>query len=239
MTILSALQSAAIRLYGRKPPTFFGATDKFALELTDLINEVAQDVQKYQDWQALIRVATVTGDGSATDFPLPDGYDRMLVKTDLQDTQMWPWGYFPYQDINTFLFDEARNFQPYPGGWIIYNNRVRFSPAPLSGAVANFPYITSASVRDTQTGEYKSAFTADTDEWLLPERLLTLGLVWRWRENKGLATNDQDAFIKALDEYAAKDKGSVIIRRNGYSTGALRTYPAWPWPLGGNGYEIV
>lgn len=239
MTILSALQSAAVRLIGRKPTTFFDAQGKFELELADLVNEVAADVQKYHDWQALVRVAVITGDGTSTDFPLPDGYDRMLVKTDLQDTQYWPWGYYPYQDINSFLFDEARNFQPYPGGWIIYNNRVRFVPAPFSAAEATFPYITSSAVRDTSTGAMKASFTADTDEWLLPERLLTLGLVWRWRENKGLATADQEAFTKALDEYAGKDAGSIILRRNGYATAGLRTHTAWPYSLGGNGYQIV
>lgn len=238
MAILSALQSASIRLFGRKPTTFFGAQGKFELELTDLINEVAQDVQKYQDWQALVRVATVTGDGEVTSFPLPDDYDRMLVVSDVQDTQYWPWGYYPYNDINMFLFDEARNFQPYPGGWIIYQNRVRFVPAPPTSAQATFPYITSASVKDTQTGQTKTAFTTDTDEWMLPERLLTLGLVWRWRENKGLATNDQEAFIKALDEYGTKDKGSRPIRRNGSRLGGLNTHLAWPYALG-NGYQIV
>lgn len=237
--ILDALQSASVRLFGRKPTSFFGATGKFEMELTDLINEVAQDVQKYQDWQALIRIATVTGDGTTNDFPLPDDYDRMLVNASLQDSQYWPWGYYPYQDINSFLFDEARDFQPYPGGWIIYNNRVRFVPAPVASASATFPYITSSAVRDTISGSPKASFNLDTDEWLLPERLLTLGLVWRWRENKGLATNDQEAFNKALDEYAGKDKGSLIIRRNGYSTGSLRTHAAWPYLLGGNGYQIV
>src|SRR3546814_14852216 len=67
-----------------------------------------------------------------------------------------------------------------------------------------------------------------SDTFLLPERLLTLGLVWRWRENKKLdATGDQEAFIKALDEYAAKDKGSRVIR----SRSRLRlpgTHIAWP-----------
>src|SRR3546814_12483301 len=52
-----------------------------------------------------------------------------------------------------------------------------------------------------------------SDTFLLPERLLPLGLVWRWRENKKLdATGDQEAFIKALDEYAAKATGSRVIR---------------------------
>lgn len=231
-SILPAMQSAAIRLFGRRPTTFFGGQGKFELELTDLVNEVAKDVQKYQDWQALIRIAQVAGDGTTKDYPLPDDYDRMLTLSDVQDATSWAWGYFAFQNINDFLFEEARGFTPWPGGWIIYNDRLRFSPAPLVAATAQYPYITNLTIRDASTGEMKADFTADTDEWLLPERLLTLGLVWRWRENKGLATNDQDAFIKALDEYADKDRGSVPIRVNSRFN-SLNTRIAYPWTLGG------
>ncbi|WP_030538366.1 hypothetical protein [Sphingobium sp. DC-2] len=214
MAILPALQSAALRLIGRKPTVFFGAAGNFEAEVCDWANEVAQDIAKYQDWQALQRVWTVTGDGSTTEFPLPPDYDRMLQNASLQDLQNWAWGYSGFTDINSFLFDQARGFTPYPGGWIIYGNQLRFSPAPQASG-ATFPYISNqiATAADTSP---KSAFTSDTDSFVLPERLLTLGIVWRWRENKGLdATGDQEAFIKALDEYAAKDKGSQIQRFGG------------------------
>ncbi len=233
MAIKDALQKATIRLVGQKPTTFIGATGRLEMELCDLIDEVATDVFKYRDWQALIRIAEIDGDGSETEFALPADYDRMLVRSDVQDTVNWAWGYSQFFDINEFLFEEARGFMASPGGWIIYGDRIRFSPSPISGAHATYPYLSKfwAKTSGAASGD-KAAFTADTDEFVLPERLLTLGLVWRWRENKKLdASGDQEAFVKALDEYAAKDRGSRIIRSN-----SRRRYPgthlAWPGELG-------
>lgn len=230
MAILSALQSAAIRLFGQKPSAFFASPAKFEMELCDLINEVAEDIVQYRDWQALKRVATMEGDGTETEFSLPADYGRMLVKTDVQDPLNWVWGYSAYADINEFLFMEARGFQPNPGGWIIYADKMRFSPAPTGNAI--FPYITNKWAVSSGSVA-KAAFSDDTDTFLLPERLLTLGLVWRWRENKKLdASGDQEAFIKALDEYASKDGGS---RRYARSRGTMfpNTYLAYPYTLGG------
>lgn len=235
MAILGALQSAAVRLMGQRPTTFFGATQNFEMELCDLINEVAVDIAKYQDWQALVRIETVTGDGTTSAFDLPADYDRMMLNTRVADLTSWFWGYGAYTDINSFLFDEARGFNAYPGGWIIYADQLRFSPAPSDAQVATFPYITNQWATAFSTAP-KSAFDADTDNFLLPERLLTLGLVWRWRENKKLdAMGDQEAFIKALDEYAAKDGGTKVFRRNSRS-GFPGTYPAWPGELGPASY---
>ncbi len=235
MAILAAMQSAAIRLMGQKPATFFGASDTFALEIGDLVNEVATDVAKYQDWQALTRTGTVTGDGATTDFDLPDDYDRMLQNATVADLSSWFWGFGAYSDINAFLYDQARGFTSTPGGWIVYGDQLRFAPAPSASQVATFPYITKNYATDASTNT-KAAFTADTDSFALPERLLTLGLVWRWRENKKLdASGDQEAFVKALDEYAAKDRGARAYRRNG-GRRFPGTHLAWPWALGPSTY---
>jgi hypothetical protein len=205
------MQSAAIRLLGQKPAAFFGdQSTAFILELCDLVNEVAQDIAKYQDWQALTKIAVLSGDGSSTTVELPYDYDRMVLDSDLQAPQNWAWGYTHFLNLNDFVFDQDRGVNLTPGGWTIYGGNLQFSPAP-SGET-KFPYITNAWAVGAD-GTAKIAFTADTDKYLLPERLLTLGLVWRWRENKKLdASGDQEAFIKALDEYAGKDAGSSIIR---------------------------
>lgn len=233
--LLDALQSASIRLLGQKPSAFFNATDKFALELCDLVNEVAQDVVKYRDWQALQSVETLTGDGATSAFPLPADFDRMNVSAGVQNLDSWAWGYSRYGSVDEFLFDQARDFTRVPGGWIIYGDQMRFAPAPPAGQSATFPYISTNIVRDAN-GTPKPKFTADTDTFVLPERLLTLGLVWRWRENKKLdASGDQEAFVKALDEVAAKDGGSKVIRYGGRYSSFRNTYPAWPNLLGSVG----
>lgn len=232
MAILSAMQSAAIRVLGQKPGTFFGSQNTFEMEIADLVNEVAQDVAHYQDWQALVYFAPIAGDGSATSYPLPEDYDRMLLDTRVQDTANWMWGYYHIADMNEYARLRSTGWGGYPGGWTIIGNEMRFAPAPAAGSNSVFPYISSYYARDAGTQQVKPAFTSDSDMFLLPERLLTLGLVWRWREQKKLdAAGDQEAFIKALDEYAAKDKGARVHRSN-----SRRHYPgvgmAWPWELG-------
>lgn len=232
MAILAAMQSAALRVTGDRPTVFFGSTRKTEQELADLANEVAADIAKSHDWQALTSVRTMNGDGTTVLFNLPGDYDRMLVNTDIQDTTSWAWGYRHITDMNDFLYWQARDFQPSPGGWTIYGNAMHFVPAPPDGQNAVFPYISRFYARDSGTQALKGAFDADTDTFLLPERLLTLGLVWRWRENKGLPFDgDQEAFMKAISEYAAKDRGSSVYRRR-----PRMTFPgtalAWPWELG-------
>lgn len=230
MAILTAMQSAATRLLGQKPGAFFGASDKFALEIADLVNEVAIDVAKYQDWQGLTSFATIVGDGSTLAFSLPADYDRMLKTARIEDVTSWFWGYQRILDLSTFMRLRNYGWGPVPGIWAMYGNQIQFTPAPTQSAT--YPYISANWARHAGTQALKPAFTSDTDTYLLPERLLTLGLVWRWREQKKLdASGDQEAFIKALDEYAASDKGGRVYRSN-----ASRRLPgvgiAWPGVLG-------
>lgn len=232
MSALDAMQSAAVRLVGQRPSTFFNAASGavFEMELANLVNEVAADVMKSNDWQALTKVHSLEGDGETTAFTLPGDYDRMLVKSEIQDPTNWAWGYGQAADINAFLTLEARNYSASPGAWIIYADAMRVIPPPTG--TAQFPYISKFYARDPGTLETKGSFTTDSDISLLPERLLTLGLVWRWREDKKLDfTGDQEAFTKAIGEYAAKDKGSRSYRRSGGSR-FPGTYPAWPGELG-------
>jgi hypothetical protein len=229
MAIAAAMQSAAIALVGRKPAGFFGSPEKFELEMADLINEVAEDVARYQDWQALQALATLAGDGVLTAFDLPDDYSRMLKDSEVTSAAYRLWGFFRYDDVSAFLRDQAAGFRASPGGWIITGGQIKFNPAPTGNS--SFPYISSFWARSAE-GVRKAQFDADTDEFLLPERLLKLGLIWRWRENKKLdASGDQEAFIKALDEYAFSDGGARVYRYNGRRS-FPGTHPAWPWLLG-------
>lgn len=225
MAILAALQSASLRIAGQRPASFFGSSELLAQELADLSNEVANDICQYQDWQKLTKVHNITGDGSAEEYDFPADYSRQLLNADMQDLESWAWGYQHITDINDFLFQKQRGMILTPGAWIIYGGQMHFTPAPSGDA--SFPYISKNYAIDSATLNPKAAFDADTDEFILEERLLTLGLIWRWREMKGLGfAGDQEAFTKALDEYASKDTGSKVIRWGG--TIFNRRGP-WPW----------
>lgn len=231
MTILAAMQSAAVRLVGYRPSVFFSSQENFEQEIVDLVNEAAIDICKYTDWQSLISVANFTGDGVTEAFDMPDGYDRMMLTASIQDPSNWVWGYCNAESLDSFLWMKDRGWGPYPGVWTIYDDQFNFYPAPSGGA--QFPYINKNYAKGSNNIA-KSAFTADDDTFRIPqgERLLTLWLVWRWRENKKLdATGDMENFTKAIDELAAKDRGSRV-QRSGTSRQWGNTRVAWPYLLG-------
>lgn len=223
--ISSALSSAALRLTGDRPTSFFGSSGQLEAELCDLANDVARDICQYQDWQRLTKVYSLTGDGSTEVFAFPADYDRQLLNADMQDLQSWAWGYEHITDINDFLYQRQRGMILTPGAWIIYGGQFHFTPPPTGDA--SFPYISKNYALDSGTLEEKPAFTADTDEFLLEETMLTLGIVWRWKEQKGLDfAGAQEAFTKSLDEHGSKDAGSKVIR---YGGRFFNRRGPWPW----------
>lgn len=225
------MQAASLRLVGYRPSVFFSSSQQFEQELTGLANEVAQDCLASEEWQALTKIFNISADGVTEDFDFPSDYDRQLLYADIQDLTNWSWGYEHITDINDYAYRKARGFEPFPGAWIIYGGQFHFTPAPTAGNSASFPYL-SKNYAVSSNGTAKAEFTADDDAFILPERLLTLGLIWRWRENKKMdSTGDQEQFAKCIDELMSRDKGSRIIRGGGRWGGA-NTSIAYPWSLG-------
>lgn len=233
MTVLSAFQDAAARLVSRRPDTLFSATDAFSVEMQSLANEVARDLARTYDWQALVRTYTITPNGTDAEFPLPTDYDRMMLDTDLYDAPNWAWGYTHISRPNEWLRMKIRHFSWIaPGAWTMQGNKLLFYPAPSSSSQANFVYI-SKEIVTNKDGAPQALFSSDTDEFVLDERLLTLGLIWKWREMKRLeSSTDQANFDKAFNEVAGKDGGSKLIRKGRYYPRGSH-HLAWPWPLGG------
>lgn len=227
MTFLTAAQSAAIRLISKKPTTFFSATDAFSLEICDLANEIATDLMKSQEWRVLTTLKEMNGDGTVTAFDLPDDFDRLTVGGRVFRGK-WPeWDYAPVQDLNQWR--DLVNGEPTvsPGFWIILGGQMQFQPAITAGETAQFYYI-SKNIVASKAGAPQAQFLKDDDTLRVDERLLTLGLIWKWRENKGIPRpGDQENYEKALSEVTGKDRGSQIIRvgRGRWSGDVGMAYP--------------
>jgi hypothetical protein len=229
MSFLTAAQSAALRLIGRKPSAFFSSTNQFEQEICDLANEVAKDVVDAHEWRLLTILNTITGDGSTVGFDLPSDYDRMLKKGAITRPDWATWRYTPCEDTDQWQ-DLINGYAAIdPGFWIILGGQLQFWPALPSGETAQHYYISNKIV-ENEAGTAKATFTADDDTFRIDERLLTLGLVWRWREQKRLDfTGDKENFDLLLDEMSADDKGRQIM-----SIGGNRS----PVPFGPFGFRI-
>ena len=210
MPVLSAIQSAALRVVGQRPDQIFASTGQIEVELADLANEVAADIAKSADWRDLTRIATITTTGAEA-YDAPVGYDRMLLSAEVDDPTTWFWGYEPFDSVNEWMRYKSGSYSIIsPGGWIILGGQFNFYPAPTGQA--SFPYITKLWATDA-AGTPKAAFTSDDDEFLLDNRLLTLGLIWRYRSEKGLEYAEAMAtYETAIAQAQTRDKGARVLK---------------------------
>lgn len=218
--IITAMRSAILRLTGVSVTEVFASTDPIAVEMADLVNEVAIDIMKSHDWRALTKIATVTGGESQ---PLPADFDRMVLASDIDDAASWFWGYQPFESVNDWMrYKTGGGGILSPGGWIMLGGELQFYPAP--SGVAQYPYISNAYAKD-ETGDAQSAFTADNDTFVLDARLLTLGLIWRWNEQKGMEYAEaMQTYEIALAQAQSRDKGARVLRVGGRMVGAKLAY---------------
>lgn len=207
MTVLTAIRSAVLRATGTQINEAFTSAQKVAVEMVDLVNEAAEDIARSNDWRALTKIATLAG-GSES-YTLPSDYDRMSGEVD--DPSLWPWGYAPFQSVTEW--QRYRNgLLPIssPGGWIIVGGEILFWP--VEGGGATFPYISNLWAV-TPSSAPAAAFTTDNDRFVLDEGLLTLALVWRWRQQKRMEyAEDMQSYEIALARAAGRDRGSYVLR---------------------------
>ena len=230
MTILTAAQSAMARLVGRRPAAVVSSTNEMEVEITSVAYEAAVDIAKSHDWQELTTLHTVTGTGDES-YPMPADYDRMVQGMGVSSPS-WPdWWYSQARSLDEWETIKVRDFSLEPGWWMLLGGRFHVLPALSVGNTARFYYI-SNDLFLAENGTPKSTITQDSDSFRLNERLLTLAIIWRWKQMKGFDyAEDMRSYEIALDQEQARDKGSRIRRENGSSRfhGAV---PAWPWSLG-------
>ena len=210
MTVLTACQQAS-RLMGLTAPTsVFGSTDAYPIELSGLVNEAAAAIAKAHDWRKLTVLKTQAGDGATTAFSLPTDYDRMPLKGNVYSTRSrLPLG--RVADADAWLDMDINSTWPGTGAWIILGGWIQIKPVLSASESAKYYYISNlfAAAADTTP---KAQFDNDGDTFRLPERLLTLSIIWRWRHLKGLEYAEQMRnFEIAFGEEAGRDKGSRIL----------------------------
>lgn len=232
MSILSACQQAAMRLVGQKPAAIISSEETIAVELAALAQESCVDIMKAHDWQELTEFHTITGDGATEAFDLPSDYDRQVMATEFYDPDTWCWDFFHVTDYGQWLRYKNGGFALItPGVWTIRKNQFHFLPTPPSGQSAEFIYISNKIYR-AANGTTKTGITQDDDSFVLDERLLTLALMWRWKELKQMEYGeDLRNYDLALSQAMSRDKGARRIRTR--RIGLTRNWrTAYPWSLG-------
>jgi len=211
MTALTVIQKAAVKIGISRPTAVFSETSRTALELQEHMHEAAQDILKTHDWELLKTLQTMTGDGSAESFTLPTDYDRMS-----KDAKLWHSNLeTPLRRIlsdDEWLELDVRSYDFVVGVWIKLGGNILIKPAVASADTVKFYYISNLIVTPS-VGDDLTTFAADSDTFRLDERLLKLGLIWRWLAAKGRPyAEEMHDYETHKERLINEDKGFKIVR---------------------------
>ena len=211
MSLLTVFQQACTSgIALEKPSAVYGSTTREHVELANIANEMAAMIAASHEWQILNKIAVITGDGTTEDFALPADFDRMLDKSQLWSTSL-ETPLSPISDRDDWLELDIKTFDFVINAWIIYAGEIHIKPALSTGVQVKYFYQSNLWGLNGSTPI--SEFTADTNTFRIDERLLKLGIIWKWREMKGLPyAEDLATYERLLAKLAMRDKGSRIIR---------------------------
>lgn len=217
MTILSAVRSFAAVVGLEIPDRLFGVSDRDAVETQALAAEMAARIAEHHDWRALARQFTIPA-GAAT-FTLPVDFARFRQGTAITT---------PAGRVLNRIDPATPDYFPL-GGWRVVGGIVLLSNPPgdvLTGTYQSNGYVVA------ENGSTRAEFLHDSDRFALNERLLTLGMIWQWKANKGLPYGqDYDNYERAIGKAVGTDGPRTVLEIGGRSRfeGAKL---AWPGILG-------
>jgi hypothetical protein len=245
MSILSVVADASSKLGITRPTQLIADTGQTSVELQATIAEVAGIIRDKYDWQAYTALGVLTGDGSALAFNFPASYARMI-----KVARLWPSAQpnAPLTHIvglDRWLGMIVQNFSAVVGAWTILGNQINIriggQTTPLAlAATVSFYYITTLQFTDAG-GTPKAAVTADDDIFRLTpnpavgERLLKLGLIYKWKQDKGRPyAQDLSDFEDACAVTLGADRGSkeIVVGAVRWPRGMELALP-WSVPPGG------
>lgn len=189
MTVLSVIKDAIVLCGFDEPTSVVGNTDLTVRQCLAHLKAEGTMLAKKAGWRGLKAKGTITGDGVTTLFDLPADFDRYAP-----GRKMWEaLGISPnFRHLSDEEFQAAQASQIFllRKVWRIFGDQVEFYPALDDGQVVTFEYRTTKWVTDTN-GVPLGDITTDSDLFLLPEEVLKLGVIWRFKSAKGF-TFDQD-----------------------------------------------
>lgn len=214
MTLLEVVQQFCLRSGIPKPATVTGSTDTQVLQIQALLEEEGDDLAVRGDWESLTNEAThntlATESQGAIDTIATNGFRHIKNQTIWDRTDrlpvIGPINQREWQALKAVVLTGPRYQFRIRGGDLIVN------PVPVAGHSWAFEYVSKNWIVSSDGLTFKTIFTADTDEFLLPEKLLLMGLRWRWMREKGLDYSELFATYEAqVKDAVGRDGGKPVL----------------------------
>lgn len=215
MSLLTICQAVAEEVGIDSPDSIIGNSDRTAKQLLRLVNRTGKVLAK-KPWTILQSEHTFTTVASTASYSLPSDFAWLLMGT--------AWDRDNYWQMRGGL--SPAEWQMYKSG-IIANTAVRkrfrikassnankffIDPTPSAAEDLVFEYVKNTWCTSSDGNTFRTAMAADTDVALISEELIELGAIWRFKNAKGLAYEEEyNEYKDQVDMAFARDPGLKAI----------------------------
>lgn len=192
MTLLTIAETLAKNVGMAVPSSVVGNGTRQALEVLQFANETGEELARRVDWGQLHASVTLTGDGTNLVHVLPAGFSRMTPGVAVR------FGTTTVRPLTRPEWNTLTAVQGSPRYFLLEGAEVTLYPYLANAATVSVQYQTAY-----WTSAGATVFAMDTETSLIDEALFAKGLIVRWRRQKGMAYQDEEAeFEAALADYA-------------------------------------
>ncbi len=206
-TIVEVLNRAARQLSISAPSSWITATeDTYAEIRDDFLRQTVDDIVDRFDWPSPVSAeVTISGTGVET-YALPADFLR-IQRIDMAVHDSSFTRYTAPEPDDAYWADMRQN--GVSGADRVYrisgyDEAFEISLLPLLSEDLTVHYVTNYWMV-SDAGVLGTVLTADTDKPLFPPRLIETGIVWRWRERRGLPYDDKHGEYEAIMHRARAD----------------------------------
>src|SRR5882672_2469038 len=226
MSLISIVQEAAGSLSLPVPTTIVGNANASEVLWLNLAKREGNELARRHDWQNLVVQKTWTSTATeAQSSAMGSDFDRPMP-----DPEIWNRT-SNLRYIGPVASNEWERLRSGVSGgvigwWRLIGGAVNIFPAPTAGQTLAWEYM-SKNWCQSSGGTGQSTWAADTDTGVIPERLLSLGLTWRWLRSKGMDyAEDMATYEREMERATSRDRAIRVM-----SVGASRPddYPAQPY----------
>lgn len=226
MTLLTATQDAMVLCGLPQPVQAIGNSDATVAQFVAFAQKEADETFTDFNWRSTKVNAQIIGDNATTLFSLPADFERIVAGQALWSTK---YPSIPLQgpisDVELIAL-KALPVMPVRPVWRLIGTTLEIWPALSTGETVNLEYFTSYPIYAADGVTRKARFTADTDYAVFPETILTRGLIWRFKQSKGLDyAEDFRTYDRERDKRASHEAGGRVVQMtNTYNLGSNQ----WP-----------
>ena len=213
MTLLTAARRVALEC-GLEVMDSLMMADRTAQEMLAIADDVAVRITESHDWTMLARTFEIPV--GTDEFALPSDFDRFRQDAELFD------GFG--RRLDRVTSPEQRLGRPFVtnGGWWLEGGSIYLTtPGGVSGTYQSANRILSVDGP-------RQTFDKDTDQFILGDRLLELGMVWRWKASRGLPYGQEyDEFERAMTLARGRDgqRETITVGRRSLPPGVSLAWP--------------